>query len=208
MHAEFSYDQFRRPSGEEGRLLLEDMNVHHRELSEWALAALPLRKCRTILDIGCGGGMLISLLAKRFVSADICGVDISEESVAVTEKVNEDLAKAGRLHVSVNSVSDLPFADGSFDLVTAFETYFFWPDQKNDLRKAAAKVRPGGYIVIVSETYPHPDFKERNDEFIRLYGLKLLSNDDMKALLEGYGMNVTVNEAEEKNWVAFVGKKR
>jgi cyclopropane fatty-acyl-phospholipid synthase-like methyltransferase len=205
---EFSHDQYRRPKGEEGYLLLEDMNDHHLELTKWALSKLPLAECRNVLDIGCGGGMLISLLAERFRDAEIFGVDVSEVSVAMSCKMNKEIVKSGRCHISLDSVSDLPFSDGTFDLVTAFETYFFWPDQVNDLKKAASRVKKNGYMVIVSETYPHPAFKERNDEVVREYGLELLDNDVMVSILEGCGLNVAVDEIVEKNWVVFVGKRR
>jgi len=208
MHTDRGHSQFRKPVGDEGRVLLEEMNRHHRELSEWALSKLPAERCAMILDIGCGGGMLISLLNDRFKGADIYGVDISEESVEMAKKVNSRIVEEGRCHITLDTVSDLPFDDMCFDLVTAFETYFFWPDLDNDLREAASKVRAGGYIVIVSETYPHPDFEERNDEAVRLYGLNLMENGVMKDMMERCGMDVTVNVAEERNWVAFVGRRR
>jgi len=207
MHTDQGHSLFKKPVGDEGKRLLEEMNKHHRELSEWALSKLPTERCERILDIGCGGGMLISLLNDRFGNAEIYGIDISEESVEMAKIVNSEIVGNGRCHITLDSVSDIPFKDGSFDLVTAFETYFFWPDLDNDLEEAAFKVRKGGYIVIVSETYPHPDFKERNDEAVRLYGLNLVDNDAMKEMMEGCGMDVTVNVIEEKNWVAFVGKK-
>jgi len=208
MQNEHDPGQFRMPVGREGRSLLAEMNDHHRSLSEWALSKLPDVKCEKVLDIGCGGGMLISLISRRFRNADIYGIDISEESVALTKETNSGLVAEGRCHISVDSVSDLPFKEGTFDLVTAFETYFFWPDLENDMRKAASVVKKGGYIVVVSETYPHPDFKERNDEIVRVYGLNLVDNAFMTDMLKRYGMDVTVSEIEEKNWVAFVGRKR
>jgi SAM-dependent methyltransferase len=207
MHADCDPTQFRRPRGKEGRLLLEDMNDHHRRLSEWALTKIPDVVCNRALDIGCGGGMLISLLARRYPDSVLYGVDISEESIEMTKELNAELVMNGRCIISMDSVSDLPFEKGFFDIVTAFETYFFWPDLENDIRKAASAVARNGYMIIVSETYPHPDFKERNDEAIRLCGLNLLDNDAMASLMEECGMDVTVNTVEEKNWVAFVGRK-
>ena len=207
MHIDCDPGLFKKPVGKEGRSLLENMNDHHRSLSEWALSVLPDVKCDKILDIGCGGGMLISLLAQRFPGADIFGIDISEESVTLTKETNRDLVEKGKCRISLGSVSEMPFEEGSFDLVTAFETYFFWPDLDNDVRKAALTVRNGGHLIIVSETYPHPDFRERNDEAIRLCGLNILENGAMKEMMERCGLNVTVNVIEEKNWVAFVGRK-
>ena len=207
MRKEHDPSQFRKPAGNAGRSVLEDMNDHHRPLTEWALSFVPQMECRRILDIGCGGGMLISLLAKRFPDAEIYGVDISEESVDMTKKVNADLVERGMCHVSLDHVSHLPFDAGSFDLVTAFETYFFWPDLDNDIRKAASLVAGGGCMVIVSETYPHPAFKERNDDIVRQYGLDLRENDQMVSILEGCGLTVEVNEIEDRNWVVFIGKR-
>lgn len=200
-------NQFSNPHGEEGRAVLEDMNRHHRELTEWALSNLPDFKCRNILDIGCGGGMLISILADRFPDSTIHGVDISDESVKLAREYNNRIVSNGRCIIGKESVSKLPFADRSFDLVTAFETYFFWPDIEHDITEATRVVSNDGYIVIVSETYPHPDFKERNDEYVRLYNLKLLDNDRLKHLIEGCGFSVNVIEIEKKNWVVFVGKR-
>jgi len=207
MFKDSDHPHFGKPVGEDGRRLLEEMNVHHRYLSEWALSKVPPMAPKKILDIGCGGGMLISLLAERYPKAQIFGVDISEESVKMTSKVNAGLVKAGRCRVSLDSVSDLPFPPGTFDIVTAFETYFFWPDLENDVKEAASVLRKNGVLVIVSELYPHPRFDERNDEAARQCGLRLRTNEEMASIMEGCGLDVTVNVIEDKNWVAFVGKK-
>jgi SAM-dependent methyltransferase len=206
-YEERDYPHFGKPTGDDGRKLLEEMNVQHRGLSEWALTTIPGIRCRRILDIGCGGGMLISLLAEKYPGAEIFGVDISEESVAMTKRVNAGIVGSGRCRVSLNSVSALPFAAGTFDLVTAFETYFFWPDLENDIGKAASMVADGGCLIIVSELYPHPDFNERNEEAARMSGLRLRTNEDMASMIESHGLDVTVYALENKNWIAFVGKR-
>ena len=207
MFKDSDYPLFGKPVGEGGRLLLEEMNIHHRQLSEWALSKVPKMRPKKMLDIGCGGGMLISLLSKMYPKAQIFGVDISEESVNMTKKVNADIVREGRCHVSLDSVSELPFPPGTFDMVTAFETYFFWPDLENDIRKVSSVLRKGGILVIVSELYPHPRFDERNDEAARQCGLRLRTNDEMASIMEGCGLTVAVNTDEDKNWVAFVGRK-
>ncbi|MCL1904962.1 MAG: class I SAM-dependent methyltransferase [Methanomassiliicoccaceae archaeon] len=207
-HFDCDYGLFKRPEGEEGRALLKDMNEHHRKLSEWALSVLPPMRCGKILDIGCGGGMLISLLARKYEKASIYGVDISEESVSLTKEVNADIVNEGRCSVTRASVSGLPFENGTFDLITAFETYFFWPDLENDIKEAASKLKKDGYLAIVSEMYPHPDFNERNGEAARLTGLVLRDNDEMMKIMKVCGMDVSVNTIEKNNWVAFVGRKR
>lgn len=196
--------QFGRPTGEDGKRVLENMNIHHRELAEWALSVLPEMDPMAILDIGCGGGMLISLMGKRY-GGTIRGVDISEDAVELASSINSDLIESGRCSISKASVSSLPFKDGTFDLVTAFETYFFWPELKEDIKEAARTVGPGGILLIVSETYPHPDFKERNDRIITEYGLNIRENREIAEMMEDAGLQVEIVEIEENNWVAFIG---
>jgi len=201
-----NHGQFREPLGESGRKTLEQMNEHHRDLTEWALSVIPDIGPKKILDIGCGGGMAISLLSEKFDSR-MYGIDISDESVMMTRGYNAELVKSGRLSVSKDSVSEMPFENGTFNLVTAMETYFFWPDLANDLVEVGRVVAENGYVLIVSEVYPHPDFNERNKEMIASYGMNIVSNHKMTEMLEDAGFEVETVEVEKNNWVAFLGRK-
>jgi SAM-dependent methyltransferase len=58
---------------------------------------------------------------------DFIEIDYSQDMVQLAQKVNRALIGAGRVKVRHGSVSSLPFSDGMFDLVTAFEAYYFWP---------------------------------------------------------------------------------
>ena len=198
---------FGNPEGERGRETLEHMNEHHRPLSEWALSNLPEMSPNGILDIGCGGGMMISLLAERFPDAKIAGIDISGTSVEYAKEYNKELVSSGRCRIDVASVSDIPYSDGMFDLVVSCESYFFWPDLVHDMDEACRVIPLGGRILIVSEAYPHPDFEEVNRRHSEEYGMRLRSNDYMKALIGSFGFDVEVRTVEEKNWVIFLGKK-
>lgn len=198
--------QFGRPSGDDGRKVLESMNDHHRELAEWALSVLPDIRPSAILDIGCGGGMLISLLGKEYDGC-IRGIDISADAVDVATSYNRELVDSGRCSITTNSVSDIPYKDGTFGLVTAFETYFFWPDLANDIKEAARVLSDDGVMLIVSETYPHERFKERNDRLIKEYGMNILENNELAELMEDSGLEVEIVEIEDNNWIAFLGRR-
>jgi ubiquinone/menaquinone biosynthesis C-methylase UbiE len=50
----------------------------------------------------------------------------------------------GRIEVRPASVSQLPFQDGMFDLVTEVETHFWWPDLAADVHEVFRVVKPGG----------------------------------------------------------------
>jgi ubiquinone/menaquinone biosynthesis C-methylase UbiE len=48
-------------------------------------------------------------------------------------------------------VSQIPWEDGAFDLVTAFETVYFWPDFEGGLKEVRRVLKPGGTLFICNE---------------------------------------------------------
>ena len=196
--------EYRCPKGQKGRNALDKMNEHHAPLAEWALGLLPDTDPQEVLDIGCGGGMLIGKLHSRFPSARLHGIDISKESVEATRRNNPDI---GDLDVRRASVSKLPFGDGRFQLITAVETYFFWPDLPNDIRSAARCLSDGGIMLIVSEMYPHPGLDQHSRDNIREFNMNIVENDDMLRMMEDAGLDARCEVIPENSWVTFIGVK-
>src|SRR5262245_50285008 len=146
-------NQFRQPSGWSGRLNVRDMNRRHSKLTDWGLKHVSIDSHYTILDIGCGGGRTIHKLAVMARDGKVCGVDHSEASVAVSRKRNRQAIEMGRVEIQPGSVSQLPFADCMFDLATAVETHFYWPDLPFDMREVLRVLKPGGTLLIIAEAY-------------------------------------------------------
>jgi SAM-dependent methyltransferase len=87
------------------------------------------------LDVGTGTGVAALALAEWFPDADVTGVDLSPAMVAEAER------KGGRARFQVADASRLPFADGSFDLVTLMNAIPFF----DELARVTA---PGGTLVL------------------------------------------------------------
>jgi SAM-dependent methyltransferase len=68
-----------------------------------------------VLDLATGTGYVALELARRFPEAEVTGVDISPEMVAIAQ--HQSLADGKAINFQVGALSDLPFEDGSFDLV-------------------------------------------------------------------------------------------
>jgi ubiquinone/menaquinone biosynthesis C-methylase UbiE len=79
---------------------------------------------RRILDVGTGTGGAARTLARRFPTAEVVGVDLSE---AMIEHARRALPRdlAGRVRYEVADASELPFPDASFDLVAAVNMFLF-----------------------------------------------------------------------------------
>lgn len=130
------------PQGWMGRMMLRMMNFGHAPLTNWGLGFVEFQKGWTMLDIGCGGGATLKRLTKRSEWAQVYGIDISEESVAKARKVNANVLDK-QVFVCQGSAEKLPYEDGKFDLVTAVETVYFWPnlsDCLQEVRRVLKKV--------------------------------------------------------------------
>ena len=142
--------QFSRPSSLMGRLLLRSMNIGHGRLHQWGLKAAGIQLTDRVLDVGCGGGKAISRILEE-TRREVAGVDHSPEAVKTARSVNRAAISSGRLRIVESSVENLPFRDGFFDVVTAFETTYFWPELQAGLTEIRRVLSPGGRLVIANE---------------------------------------------------------
>jgi len=186
------------------------MNSSHSKLTDWGLEHIPLENHRTILDVGCGGGRTVSKLASIAAQAKVYGLDYSDESVAATKRTNAEWIGLGRVEVQHGSVSQLPFPDGMFDLVTAVETHFWWPDLPGDMREVFRVLKPGGTLILIAEVYKgaNTTVSRLAEKYASQTGMKLLSADEHRELFASAGfLNVQVIEERGKGWICGIGQR-
>jgi SAM-dependent methyltransferase len=107
---------------------------------EAALEHVTIEPGQQVLDIGCGVGVFLGLVAGR--GAEPHGIDASETLIAVAR---ERLPEAD---LRVGDMESLPYEDGTFDLVTGFTSFFFANDMVAALREAGRVAKPGAPVVI------------------------------------------------------------
>ena len=146
-------NQWSKPTGWLGRYTLWRMNARHSKLTDWGLAHIAIENHFTVLDVGCGGGRTISKLAPIVTSGKVYGIDYSDESIAVTKRTNRRWTDLDRVDVRHGSVSQVPFRDNMFDLITAVETHIWWPDLPGDMREVFRVTKPGGVLILIAEVY-------------------------------------------------------
>lgn len=107
---------------------------------EAALARIGLESGKRVLDIGCGAGAFLGLVAAR--GGDPHGIDASEALVAFAR------TRLPGADLRVGEMEDLPWDDDTFDLVTGFNSFFFANDMVAALREAGRVAKPGAPVVI------------------------------------------------------------
>lgn len=133
----------RKPEGELGHKILDRMNESHESMAQWGVTHFEIQDDSKILDIGCGGGRNIERFAAQISDEGrVVGIDYSEVSVEKSIELNKEAIEKGNVNVLQASVSDMPFYDGTFDIVTGFETIYFWPDFINDLKEVNRVLNP------------------------------------------------------------------
>ena len=184
------------------------MNVSHSGVTDWGLEHVLIQNRSTILDVGCGGGRTIQKLAAIASEGRVYGIDYAEGSVAASRRKNAQLIKAGRVEIRLASVSQLPFHDDKFDLVTAVETQYYWPDLVKDMREILRVLKPGGTLIIIAESYKGGKYDKLQALVMRLLRSTRLTADGHRELFSTAGYtDVRMFEKRNKGWICGIGRK-
>ena len=189
------------PQGRMDRAMLKFMNLCHAPLTNWGLKLVDIQDGWTMLDIGCGGGATLQRLLKRSQDARVYGIDISEESVAKARKVNADVLDK-QVFVTQGSAKSLPYEDGKFDLVTAVETVYFWPNLPNCLQEVRRVLKQGGKFAILVEVV---DSDSKWTSVVE--GMTAYSPEDLKKLLDEAGFTQTEIHRKKPTYATILGVK-
>ena len=114
------------------------MGGFERSLDELLDRAAP----RTLLDVGCGEGVLVQSWAQRLKDGRVVGIDLEEESIQAGWAERQ----APNLEYRVMEAANLPFADGEFELASAIEVLEHLPDPEHTLSEMARCAR--GHLLV------------------------------------------------------------
>jgi len=137
-----------KPHGAMGVVMgwfLEGGNAEQNRATVEALDPPPGGK---VLEVGFGPGQALEMLARARPLSLVAGVDHSELMVArARRRLDGGRGDAG-LDLRCADAGELPFADESFDLVFAVNSFHQWPDKERALAEMVGVLKPAGDLVL------------------------------------------------------------
>ena len=203
------FRQVRRPpSGPLGRRMVRAWNLSHATLTDWGLQQVILPKSAVMLDVGCGGGRTVRRLSSLAPEGRVVGLDLSAASTAVAQDTNVEDIGSGRVQILQGSVAALPFSNNAFDIVTAVETHYYWPNLSANVKEILRVLKPGGTFALIAETYRGGPLRLIYGIIMPLIRAAFLSDEEHRHLLTQAGFTeVVTKHVSGKNWICATGRK-
>lgn len=201
------YLRGRRPNGFWGRRALNAMNgKDHAALPEWVLAELNIDPEARILDVGCGGGANIARMLIMCPQGKVTGIDISELSIEVSKDLNFHAFVDKQCYLVGGNALQMPLARETFDLVTAFETIYYWASLELGFSEIFRVLKPNGRIVIANEM----DGLQESDRDIehatacmRIYNIEEITSE----LTDAGFINIQSRHDEKRRFICITAQK-
>lgn len=201
------YNRGRFPARFWGKRALKAMNGKgHAALPEWALPELQDENFTNILDIGCGGGANIQRLLNMYPESRVTGLDISNDALDLSHVVNAPAINDGRCQLVGGNANQIPLSKHSFDLVTAFETVYYWSGITACFTEVYRVLKPGGTFLIANELdgMSHIDRKlERVVGVMHVFTVEELEN----VLVAAGFVNISTRHDEKSRFISLKCQK-
>lgn len=182
---------------------VDEFHTRGRESTVELATMANLNSTDKILDVGCGLGGTARYLARQYECC-VTGIDLTDEYIAVGEKLTELVGLQDRVaHVQGNALS-LPFADGSFDVVITEHAQMNISDKQQFYLELARALKPGGRFLFhdifrgdgAPPIYPAP---WAEDESLS----SLATASEARSLIEQAGLDVVDWRTKVQESIAF-----
>lgn len=195
---EYIAKQFANPRGIGGRIVMAVMNRQNAQMYEATERLLRPRNDDTILDIGCGNGIMLERIAHA-CDCRLIGTDISEDALEIAKRrlagTNVELLRC--------PVDDTPLEDATVDKALTINTIYFWEDLASGFEEIARVLKPEGifigthYTNRALESYSHTQF-----------GYRMRTEQEVVSAAEIAGFTVQIKSIMDGRAYCVVGRRQ
>lgn len=163
---------------------------------------------KDLLDVGCGTGPMIELLASELPGRNYTGLDLTPRMIEVANEKGLDGAR-----FVVGDAEAMPFEDASFDAVICANSFHHYPNPQAFFNEVSRVLRPGGLLVLRDYTTAAPILWLMNHIEMPLANLighgdvKAHTVDEVRAFCTASGLVPRVVEGQKKFRLHLVARK-
>ena len=154
---------------------------------------------------GIGGKIMVNMMNTGHSSMAEWGFTHIEISVIKSKKINKAEIENKRCEILQGNVMQLPFGNETFDIITAFETIYFWPDINEAFKQVYRVLKGSGTFMICNESNGENSKEEKWTKIIQ--GMKIYNSEQVKKSLEGAGFTDIKIHKNKTGWLCVVCKK-
>jgi ubiquinone/menaquinone biosynthesis C-methylase UbiE len=140
--------QLHRPSGRFGPFAGFLWNRRNRVLNDTALVRLDLQPGDRVLEIGFGGGYLLSRMAGLLTGGFLAGIDCSPAMLGYCQKRLRRSCRLSNLDLKCARAESLPYPTGYFTKVCSVNSIFYWCPIEQGIVEISRVLVPGGQCVL------------------------------------------------------------
>lgn len=149
------------------------------------LQFINIKPGENLLDIGCGTGELLKMIHDKEPSANLYGLDLSADMLAIAD---QKLPKG--INLDLGESSSLKYQQDKFDIIVSTNSLHCWADKKLSLRNITKVLKPGGKIIITDLCNDYFSMKlfELHIKTIRQIPVNILSSKALCKLASNVGL--------------------
>jgi SAM-dependent methyltransferase len=168
----------------------EGMERDHLPIVLPMLEEMSLQPDENVLDIGCGSGWLVRLIASYVNEGRVVGIDISDEMIRAARRATADLPN---VFCAVGSADEIPWQPHFFTRVVSVESAYYWPDPTRGLREIfRVAAERGSAWILINYYRDNPHCHQWGENFS--IPAKLLSAEEWSTLFRDAGFVDVVHE--------------
>ncbi len=190
----------KRPAGRLGKMMYRNPHGHYQSF-HLTLEKLQLKPEDVFLEIGCGGGVLLSMALETVKEAK--AIDHSRDMVQLAGEKNQAALAEGRLEIVQGDAESLPWEDNIFTCAAASNMFFFIENPLRALCELHRVLQPGGRLVIASA---ENTVWLKTLFFFWFHSLKLYKNSKMEEMLKQAGFAIVEVKTEKFIQISYAEK--
>jgi ubiquinone/menaquinone biosynthesis C-methylase UbiE len=165
--------QAKRPSGIFGRFFMSRIfDKGNLELNSFVKETLAINKSDHILEIGCGTGSLLKLIANELENGIVEGIDFSKTMISIAKKKNKKHISKKKAIIRLGNFDELQFEKNSYDKIFSVNTIYFWKSPVSTISKVSDLLKANGMMVLGFHSKEEMEKMDLDENIFQLYSLQ------------------------------------